>query len=215
VKDMKILHINCHPDFNNNHHTTNMLMKYGLQLTKSIEDVQILNLYEKNAIPRLDNNMLSAWNKSDYSQLNEIESSIIDIQNKLIEQWISSDIILIYSPLHNFNVTSKFKDYIDNILIVRKTFKYTEEGSVGLLSNSKKVAYIQSSGSDYSIDLRYVNADISTLYARTALSFMGITELHVIKAQGLDIKGNDRAKIIEDAKENLYKFISSYIKSNL
>ncbi|MBU5593542.1 NAD(P)H-dependent oxidoreductase, partial [Clostridium sp. MSJ-4] len=48
---MKILHINCHPDFNNNS-TTNMLMKYGLQLTESIEDVQILNLYEKNAIPR-------------------------------------------------------------------------------------------------------------------------------------------------------------------
>lgn len=212
---MKILHVNCHPDFNNDNNTTNILMKYGLQLTESIKDVQILNLYEKNAIPRLDCNMLSAWSKSDYSQLNEIESSIMDIQNKLINQWISADIILIYSPLHNFNVTSKFKDYIDNILVVQKTFKYTEEGSVGLLSNNKKVAYIQSSGSDYSIDLRYVNADISTHYARTTLSFMGITELHVIKAQGLDIKGNDRAKIIEDAKESLNKFISSCIKSNL
>lgn len=212
---MKILHVNCHPDFNNDNSTTNILMKYGLQLTESIEDVQILNLYEKAAIPRLDCNMLSAWGKSDSSQLNEIESSIMDIQNKLIDQWISADIILIYSPLHNFNVTSKFKDYIDNILVAQKTFKYTEEGSVGLLSNNKKVAYIQSSGSNYSIDLRYVNADISTHYVRTVLSFMGVTELHVIKAQGLDIKGNDRAKIIEDAKENLNKFISSYIKCNL
>ncbi|MBU5591692.1 hypothetical protein KQI89_07925, partial [Clostridium sp. MSJ-4] len=60
-----------------------------------------------------------------------------------------------------------------------------------------------------------VNADISTHYVRTVLSFMGITELHAIKAQGLDIKGNNRAKIIEDAKENLNKFISSCIKSNL
>ena len=208
---MKILHINCHPDFTNDTHATNILMKYGLELTESIDHVEILNLYEKNTIPKLDTNMLSAWSKSNSSQLNEIESSIIDIQNKLIEQWVSSDMILIYSPLHNFNVTSKFKDYIDNIFVAGKTFKYTKDGSVGLLSNSKKVAYIQSSGGDYSTELRYVNADISTLYIRTVLSFMGITEMKEIKAQGLDIQGRDKSKIIEDAKENL----SNFIKSNL
>lgn len=212
---MKILHINCHPNFNNNINTTNVLMKYGLELTESIAHNGILNLYEKNVIPRLDSHMLSAWNKNDCSKLSEIESSIIERQNKLIAQFISADVILIYSPLHNFNITSKFKDYIDNILVAGKTFKYTENGSIGLLSNSKKIAYIQSSGSDYSIDLRYVNADISTLYVRTVLSFMGITNLHVIKAQGLDIEENDKHKIIESAKEDINNFISTYIKSNL
>lgn len=122
---------------------------------------------------------------------------------------IAADIILIYSPLHNFNVTSKFKDYIDNIFIPRKTFKYTEEGSVGLLSNNKKVAYIQSSGGDYSTELRYVNADISTLYVRTFLSFMGITQMKEIKMQGLDIPGCDKAKVIQCAKEDLKNFIES------
>ncbi|RNM43564.1 FMN-dependent NADH-azoreductase, partial [Staphylococcus aureus] len=33
--------------------------------------------------------------------------------------------------LHNFNITSRLKDYIDNIMIARETFKYIEEGSVG------------------------------------------------------------------------------------
>ena len=211
---MKILHINCHPDFNNASSTTNTLMKYGLELTKSIGNNEILNLYEKNVVPILDKDTLSARNKDDYSKLSDIERSIIDRQNHLLDQWISADVILIYSPLYNFNITSKFKDYIDNILVLGKTFKYTENGSVGLLSNSKKVAYIQSSGSDYSLDLRYINADISTQYVRTVLAFMGITELHVIKAQGLDIQGNDKLGLIEHAKEDINNFVSTYVKSN-
>ncbi len=79
---MKILHINCHPNFNSDISTTNTLMKYGLELTESIAHNEILNLYEENVIPRLDSDMLSAWNKDDHSNLTEIEASIIDRQNK-------------------------------------------------------------------------------------------------------------------------------------
>lgn len=52
---------------------------------------------------------------------------------KHIELWVSNahHRIVIISPLHNFNVTSRLKDYIDNILIARQTFKYTSDGSVG------------------------------------------------------------------------------------
>ncbi|VED63897.1 NAD(P)H-dependent oxidoreductase [Staphylococcus delphini] len=63
---------------------------------------------------------------------------------KHIELWVSHEqqcIVTIkagiisqsfwFSPLHNFNVTSRLKDYIDNILIARQTFKYTSDGSVG------------------------------------------------------------------------------------
>ena len=40
--------------------------------------------------------------------------------------------------------------------VAKQTFKYTADGSVGLLDGHQKVAYIQSSGSDYEHDLRYV-----------------------------------------------------------
>ncbi|WP_310590940.1 NAD(P)H-dependent oxidoreductase [Streptococcus gallolyticus] len=51
------------------------------------------------------------------------------------------------SPLHNFNLTSRMKDYIDNILIARATFEYTENGSVGLMTDDCQVLWLLASGS--------------------------------------------------------------------
>lgn len=54
-------------------------------------------------------------------------------QFELINQLRAADYIFIYMPLHNWNVPSKFKDYLDNILTAHETFKYTATGSVGLM----------------------------------------------------------------------------------
>ncbi|KLD61324.1 FMN-dependent NADH-azoreductase, partial [Lactiplantibacillus plantarum] len=43
---------------------------------------------------------------------------------------------MIAMPLHNFNVPARLKDYIDNILVARETFRYTENGSVGLMTDN-------------------------------------------------------------------------------
>nr|WP_290439839.1 NAD(P)H-dependent oxidoreductase [Streptococcus gallolyticus] len=44
--------------------------------------------------------------------------------------------------MHNFNLTSRMKDYINNILIARATFEYTENGSVGLMTDDCQVLWL-------------------------------------------------------------------------
>ena len=139
------------------------------------------------------------------------EELIFTAQNQLIRQWVAADYIFIYSPLHNFNVTAKFKDYIDNLMVAGKTFKYTKSGSVGLLDDSKKVVYVQSSGADYRSNITYINADIAPHYVRTILSFMGIKQMHLISAQGLDTSSVDRNEEIESAKGQISKFIRTQV----
>ncbi|MGX0277930.1 FMN-dependent NADH-azoreductase [Staphylococcus haemolyticus] len=41
----------------------------------------------------------------------------------LLNQFKANHLIVILIPLHNFNITSRLKDYIDNIMIARETFK--------------------------------------------------------------------------------------------
>lgn len=205
---MNILHINCHPNFKNNNSTTAKLFDYGVSLTKDNHSIKTLNLYdEDNIIPAINSDMLSAWSKQSEDEISILEKVLLDAQGQLLADFLEADMVLIYSPLHNFNVVSKLKDYLDNLLIAGKTFKYTENGSVGLLSNDKKVAYVQSSGSNYSLDLRYVNADISSHYLRTVFDFMGISRLNVIRAEGLDLLGANKEEIIEKAKSNIKNFI--------
>ncbi len=199
---MKVLLINSHPDYEGNR-TTNKLVEHILTHLGD-HDVIVKNIYDPNEhVHPISNEMLEMWS-------NPMESSELKRrQDFLIEEWIEANAVFIASPLHNFNITSKLKDYFDNLLVVHKTFKYTEEGSVGLLDNSKKVTYIQVSGSDYSKDIRYVNADIAPHYLRTLLSFMGITEMNLVRVQGLDLLGADKELIIKNAKDEVNKIIKS------
>ena len=209
----KVLHINCHPLFNDNTHATVQLSDYGLEFLSQIENIEIntLNLYDSTAaiIPRIDETLLSLWKKNGETP-NEEESVLQKAQEKLLQQWIEADYIFIYSPLHNFNITSKFKDLVDNILIAGRTFKYTSNGSVGLLSDDKKIMYVQCSGSEYSRDFRYVNADHSTQYVRTILSFMGINQLQLIRVEGLDLRSNHRPALIDKGKTELHSCLQTY-----
>lgn len=209
----KILHINSHPDFENEEHLTNSLDKFGLNLLKAKTGVEVMqiNLYDcKTIIPQINPQMYSAWRKHQL-ELTDEEKSILEIQNQLINQWIDVDYIFIYSPLHNFNVTAKFKDYADNLLIAGKTFKDTESGSVGLLDKNKKVIYIQSSGADYNIDLRYINADIAPHYVRTVLSFMGIEKMDLIRAEGLNMSAFNKTEIAANAMSQLESTLQYFL----
>lgn len=49
--------------------------------------------------------------------------------DKVLQQFKSAYKDVISYPLHNFNIPSKLKDYMDNIMIARETFKYTDRRS--------------------------------------------------------------------------------------
>jgi FMN-dependent NADH-azoreductase len=74
--------------------------------------------------------------------------------------------IVISTPLHNFNITSRLKDYIDNILIARETFKYTESGSVGLMIDDYRLLLLQASGGVYTNKDRYTTLDFAPNYLK-------------------------------------------------
>ncbi|WP_225046506.1 FMN-dependent NADH-azoreductase [Lacticaseibacillus kribbianus] len=197
---MTILLINAHPDYQNPARATNQLEAHALSVLHRLRPgatVERLNLYDPAlAMPELTGAVMAD------------PASVAAQQDALIAQWRRAELILILSPLHNFNVTAKFKTYVDNILIANKTFKYTDDGSVGLLDGTQTVAYIQTSGSDYSKDLRYVNADLAPLYVRTILNFMGLSKMTLIRAQGLDLIENDKQAIIEATKRDITAYLS-------
>lgn len=111
---MNILIINAHPDYQNALRGTNQLADFTLkQIQQHLPDAHIekLALYApETTIPEI-----TAENLHD--------PSLIDAQqNELIAQFKRANLIMIFMPLHNFNIVSRLKDYIDNILIANKTF---------------------------------------------------------------------------------------------
>lgn len=199
---MKTLVINAHPDFAGANHASLELTRYAKELVPNPDILELYNTY----LPRLDADMLAAWGGANEPK----HEMILARQNELLEQFLASDVVLIFSPLHNFGVTSALKDYFDNILIAGKTFKYVSGGSVGLLDNSKKVAYIQASGSKYTREIKYINLDLAPLYVRSVFGIMGITQTDVIRLEGLSMSATDKPAAIARAKDELKQILKGY-----
>lgn len=186
---MKTLLINSHPEFNRK--TTYSSKLQDLFLNKfheqfGTEQITIINLYEME-IPRVEQGqLLTIWEKkSSGESLTQEEMQIDQISTALLNQFKDHHRIVIVSPLHNFNVTSRLKDYMDNILIARETFKYTETGSVGLMVNDYKILFLQASGSIYTNDDRYSKMDFSYNYLKQMFEeIMGFSRLGIVRAQG-------------------------------
>lgn len=205
---MKTLIINAQPDFRNGDHYSIKLQQLFLkkfQVTFPKETVDLINLYDME-IPQLTTDqLLGIWEKqANHITLNNEEKRIFQINQDLIQQFKSHHRIVIVSPLHNFNVTSKMKDYIDNILVAHATFKYTAEGSVGLMTDNYRVMLLQASGSIYTNNDRYTPLEFSRMYLQGIFEeLMGFDNFLIVRAQGLQTNGIDVSKAMEQAKNDL------------
>lgn len=104
--------------------------------------------------------------------------------SEIIQQFKSTNTNVIVLPLHNFNIPSKLKDYMDNIMIALETFKYTENGSVGLLKDGRRKLVVQANESIYTNNGWYTEVDYSNKYLKSMFNFLCIEVFQIIRAQG-------------------------------
>lgn len=116
----------------------------------------------------------------------------------LIERFLAADRILISTPMWNFQLPYKLKQFIDIIVQPGYLFKITEDGPVGLVKD-KSMVIICSSGGDYSSDLKAFN--FVETYSRAIFGFLGITEIEFIHAQPTDFGPEMEQKAVEEGIE--------------
>lgn len=195
---MKTLIINAHPDYQNETTFSAKLQQLFLQqyqLMCPIEEVEVLNLYQTE-IPRIETTqLLKIWEKE--GQQHEMTRD-----EQKIAQFKAHHRIVIVTPMHNFNITSRLKDYMDNILVPRQTFKYTDTGSVGLMTDDYQALLLQASGSVYTNDDRYTALEFSYHYLKGMFEeIMGFDALHIVRAQGTAT--TDEATVMQQAANDL------------
>ncbi|WP_271328169.1 FMN-dependent NADH-azoreductase [Lactococcus muris] len=199
---MKTLVINAHPDFANHEHFSVQLQDKFLELYHTHfpeNDLTIVNLYEED-IPRIESDSLwDVWDKQAAGkELSPSESKIAERSNFLLEQFKAHQRIIVSTPLHNFNITSRMKDYIDNLMIARETFRYLaapdEQGKVseGLMKDNYKVLMLFASGSVYTADNIYKSVDIAPHYMQTIFQeMMGFDDFQLVRAEGTATQDKD------------------------
>lgn len=117
--------------------------------------------------------------------------------DELVKELFDADTIVIGAPMYNFTIPTQLKAWVDRVLQAGVTFKYTEQGPQGLVRD-KKVYIASGRGGIYS------QGDAQALdhqenYMKQVLSFIGITDVTVIRAEGLNMGDEPRLKGLEEA----------------
>jgi FMN-dependent NADH-azoreductase len=179
------------------------------------DNVEHLDLYNMD-IPMIDADVFSGWGKlAKGEDLSSEEKAKVERIAEITDEFISADKYIFVTPFWNFFFPPKLKAYIDAICIAGKTFKYTENGPIGLLGN-KRVVHIQARGGFYS-EGPAKELEFGDRYLRTVLNFLGITDIQTVVSEGMAFDPTKAegivAKAIERAREVAKDFSKEKVHS--
>jgi len=112
-----------------------------------------------------------------------------------LEQFLAADVLVIGAPIYNFSIPSQLKAWIDRIMVAGKTFRYTANGPEGL-AGSKEVIVAMPRGGLIGADAR---GEFGESYLRFLFSFLGITDIRFVHAQGLNVSPEHREESLKAA----------------
>jgi FMN-dependent NADH-azoreductase len=133
----------------------------------------------RTAHPELNESALQALFTPPEQRTQE-QAARVALDDALIAEVQAADVVVLGVPMYNFGVPAPLKNWIDAISRAKVTFQYTANGPEGLLKG-KKVYVALTRGGRY----RNTPADTQVPYLKTVLSFLGLSDIQFIYAEGL------------------------------
>lgn len=167
------------------------LAREGRPLSVTRRDLADAPLDGAGAPPFVD----AAWIAANFTAPEERDAAqraALAGSDALIEELKAAEVIVIGAPIYNFGPPAALKAWIDQVARARVTFRYTENGPVGLLSGKRAYLVIASGGvaSGGAVDF-------ATPYLTHVLGFLGVHDVTVIAADELSKNADRRAGAAE------------------
>lgn len=146
----------------------------------------------RNPVPHLSAERFQAFLAQPQARTPE-QQAVVAYSDALIEELRRADTIVIGLPMYNFGIPSTLKAYFDHVARAGVTFRYTDKGSVGLLTGKKAYVFATRGGV-------YGTKDLETLYVKDFLAFLGITDVEFVYAEGLAISPASKETALAKAR---------------
>ena len=143
-------------------------------------------------VPHLDGARAAAFFAKPAERTAE-QRAIVAESDALIDELRRADVLVLGLPMYNFGVPSQLKAWFDHIARAGETFKYTDKGSVGLLTGKKAYVFAARGG-------LYGDNHSQTQFVRQFLEFIGIADIEFVYADGLAIGADSRNESIAAAR---------------
>ena len=138
--------------------------------------VQVVTRDLSEGIPFID----AAWigaNFTDPAERSDAMRARLAGSDALVAELQAADVVVIGVPVYNFGIPAALKAWVDQVARARLTFRYSENGPVGLLDGKRAILAIASGGTEVDSAI-----DFATPYLRHVLGFIGIHDVEIVPA---------------------------------
>lgn len=164
-------------------------------LDKLEGDITTVELAKENILP-LDEDTLAQ--RDDIIRRGDYDADMLRYARDLA----AADIIVIAAPYWDLGFPALLKVYLEQVMALNVTFRYTDSGIPEGLCRAQKLYYVTTAGGQ-------IFADFGYSYVKTlAEVFFGIKDTVCFKAEGLDIYGADVDGILRSAEDNIDKYFA-------
>lgn len=109
----------------------------------------------------------------------DADKAALALSDQIVAEVQAADLIVISMPVYNFSLPSTLKAWIDQLARVGVTFRYTENGPVGLLEGKRVIVVSASGGTALGAPYEFASP-----YLSHVLGFMGLTDVSFVGAAG-------------------------------
>ncbi|NVK34726.1 MAG: NAD(P)H-dependent oxidoreductase [Rhodobacteraceae bacterium] len=154
-------------------------------LTADAAAAKVITRDVSTGLPFLDEHWVGA-NFTPAEARSDEQKAALELSDSLISELREADAIVIGVPVYNFGVPAALKAWVDLVARAGETFRYTENGPVGLLEGKKAYLVVGSGGTPAGSDWDYAST-----YMKHVLGFLGVSDVTVFAADQAAVLGEE------------------------
>lgn len=180
---MKVLKINA----SSNTHSS-VTRKHVDQIISQLSKSNDVEVVDRDVALNPPATISPEWLAANWAEEKTAEQeALLKGSDALLAELFDADVLVIGAPMYNFTIPASLKAYFDQIARAGKTFRYTENGPVGLVEGKKAYVVISSGGVPIGSPM-----DFSKGYLQLFLGFIGISDVEFVVFDQMNSKAEEK-----------------------
>jgi FMN-dependent NADH-azoreductase len=176
----KLLHLSCSPRAESESSAAARLFVEDFRKARPDWDIDVMDLW-RDRLPEFDGAILEAkYSRLKGQPFTDAQRDAFAVAERIAIRFELADRVVISTPMWNFGIPYKLKQWFDVIIQPGLTFRFDpSQGYLPLLKDRPTIV-ILASGGDFATGMNRGRPDMATPYLREALRFIGVRDVRFV-----------------------------------
>jgi FMN-dependent NADH-azoreductase len=176
----KLFHLSCSPRADSESAAGARVFIENFRKARPDWDIDVMNLW-RDHLPEFEGYVLEAkYARMGGKAFTESQRDAFAMAERIAVRLALADRVLISTPMWNFSIPYKLKQWFDVIVQPGLTFRFDPQTGYHPLLKDRPTVVIVASGGDFITGMNRGRTDMATPYLREALRFIGVSNVRFV-----------------------------------